>query len=581
MLNLLSIGTALGGFMGGYDDARQKQQKAERDKLQQMAMLSDLQTQRQQREGQGLAFRSMLGRGEQPDAATVFGGGAPSSGGGTLAPGFSRDSSGGMARNGQPPDTMLPGGVPAWRESETRGPAPSSFTPPQPRGAAEIMPSGRPLAPQSNPIPASAPPIRGAQPDSVPRPPQVLNTPQGREVAGGIGTGQMADAGGAQPAQPLAIPPELQQQAQQTAQQTVRGVDPYVHGKMSLKALAQQIDRASPDADPAVKMMALEQLNKLLAPSERAMWQAYAKENQQTFQLALKDMQIAAANARQDKSIAATDARQDDKGWTTMETTDADGKRTPVRVQANTGRVEPLRLPGGAAGLTRTGTAAQAAVNPQARSMMADGIANYQLPPLSSWALKSPEGQATMAEVMKKNPEYDATKYTGKQSGARAMGTRSSNLEMATSVAEEQIPLVRQTSERIDRTQFPTINSMILALEKGTGGEDIVRFLEQINTLKYVYARALNPTGVARVADLERFDNILNEAWSKGQIGAALDQMTQSLAAERRGVNRAMGRPGAEAAPSGTPAPATEEVIQNGWRYKKQGDQYAPIGPAQ
>ena len=73
---------------------------------------------------------------------------------------------------------------------------------------------------------------------------------------------------------PMAALSGYQKQAQQLAQQTGASIDPFVRGKMNIQALAQQIDRAAPDASPAVKMMALEKATKLLAPSQQLAWHA-------------------------------------------------------------------------------------------------------------------------------------------------------------------------------------------------------------------------------------------------------------------------------------------------------------------
>lgn len=345
----------------------------------------------------------------------------------------------------------------------------------------------------------------------------------------------------------MEVPPQLRQQAQQTAQATQQSIDPFVYGKMSLQGLARQVEKNNPSADPVVKMMAVEGLAKLLAPGEQQRWQLFMEDKREAFQRQMEMTREKQQNVRDERRDTRMfkmqtrredeKAKRDDAKGTLTEITKADGTKVPGRVVG--GKFVPLELPEGATGVSKMGTASQSALDPKAQSLISEGIANYQLPPLSGWALKSPQGQTTMAQVMKANPDYDATKYTGKQSGARAMGTRSANLEMATDVAEEQIPLVQATSEKIDRTEFPTLNALVIAAEKGTGDENVVRFLEQINTLKYLYGRALNPTGVARIEDLKRFDEIINAAWSKGQIRAALDQMKISLAAERRGVDRA------------------------------------------
>lgn len=61
--------------------------------------------------------------------------------------------------------------------------------------------------------------------------------------------------------------------AAQTSRAVAQTIDPIAYGRASLSALAKRIDVANPGADPAVKMMALEGLSKLLAPSEQRAWE--------------------------------------------------------------------------------------------------------------------------------------------------------------------------------------------------------------------------------------------------------------------------------------------------------------------
>ncbi len=65
-----------------------------------------------------------------------------------------------------------------------------------------------------------------------------------------------------------------------------------------------------------------------------------------------------------------------------------------------------------------------------------------------------------------------------------------------------------------------------------------MKFTEQLNSFQYLYARALNPTGVPRIEDMRRLEGIVAKNWTEGQIDAALDQIVVGLAAEKRGIER-------------------------------------------
>jgi len=134
-------------------------------------------------------------------------------------------------------------------------------------------------------------------------------------------------AGGGQGANPIA------KEAQQTAQKAQQITDPSVYGRMALQGLARQIEKANPDADPMVKMMALEQASKLLAPSAQQEWQLFMLQNRQDMQLMMKQMQIDAANQR------AADAGQ--RGGPVLET-----DQGPMRVPPDSNKAVPIDIGG-------------------------------------------------------------------------------------------------------------------------------------------------------------------------------------------------------------------------------------------
>jgi hypothetical protein len=142
----------------------------------------------------------------------------------------------------------------------------------------------------------------------------------------------------------------------------------------------------------------------------------------------------------------------------------------------------------------------------------------------------------------------------GKSQEARTTGVRSAAIELASEVADSLIPLVKETSAQINRTEYPDLNKIILAYETKTGDPKVVQFGEMVNSLRYAYARALSPTGQARVDDLRRADAILDPAWSKGQINAALDQIHRGIQVEKGAIERVRQRIAAGGASTGTPA---------------------------
>lgn len=122
--------------------------------------------------------------------------------------------------------------------------------------------------------------------------------------------------------------------------------------------------------------------------------------------------------------------------------------------------------------------------------------------------------------------------------GRRVLANRAANLTLAENESETLIPRVREISAKVSRTNYPTINSLILAAQKGTGGEDVIKLGVAVSSLIPVYARVLKPTGQITEGDTNRAHDILDKAWSDGQINAALDQMQVELKSARAALTK-------------------------------------------
>ncbi len=131
--------------------------------------------------------------------------------------------------------------------------------------------------------------------------------------------------------------------------------------------------------------------------------------------------------------------------------------------------------------------------------------------------------------------------FMGQKRAASAAGLRVGNVTVAMDAAQAASKRVLETSAKVDRTAYPSLNSVILAAKKGTGDPNVVQYGIAVNTLVNNYARAVGG-GNAQLTDAARqeaYDN-LNAAWSKGQIGAAVEQINKEIASELSGAQKAM-----------------------------------------
>jgi hypothetical protein len=167
----------------------------------------------------------------------------------------------------------------------------------------------------------------------------------------------------------------------------------------------------------------------------------------------------------------------------------------------------------------------------QAGTGARSGIGMY----MNHWLQENPDANADqVAQAAKDFNSQNAAQSTG----ARTLATRASMLELASNEALTLIPRVKDTSEKVDRTQYPSLNSIILKAKQGTGDPNVVRFGIAASSLVTTYARVLKPNGQITEGDTARAQDILDKAWSKGQIDAALDQMQIEIKAAQDALKK-------------------------------------------
>lgn len=157
--------------------------------------------------------------------------------------------------------------------------------------------------------------------------------------------------------------------------------------------------------------------------------------------------------------------------------------------------------------------------------------------------------------------------YSVAATGKRVLEQRATNLRLAENEATSLIPRVRDISAKVSRTQYPNLNSLILAAKKGSGDKDVIKLGVAVESLIPVYARVLKPVGQITEGDTKRAGDILDKAWSDGQINAALDQMQVELEAARESLNKTMEevRSGKPSESHAAPAKAAPKPDKDGW----------------
>ena len=128
--------------------------------------------------------------------------------------------------------------------------------------------------------------------------------------------------------------------------------------------------------------------------------------------------------------------------------------------------------------------------------------------------------------------------FATQAAGLRTLENRAAGLTLAENEAKLLLPRVRDISAKVSRTEYPTINKLILAAKKGSGDPNVIRLGVAVESLIPVYAKVLKPVGTVGAADMERAHDILDKAWSQGQINAALDQMELELDSAKEALKK-------------------------------------------
>jgi hypothetical protein len=165
--------------------------------------------------------------------------------------------------------------------------------------------------------------------------------------------------------------------------------------------------------------------------------------------------------------------------------------------------------------------------------------------------------------------------FGARSGGLKTLFQRATGLTLVENEANRLIPRVRELLPQLDHTQYKDLNAAINAYKERTGDPSIVKLGISAESLSSVYARILKGGGTPTGGETERAHEMLNKAWSSGQINAALDQMGLELQSAKQSTDDTLKEYGLstkDIAPGASPPPAPSQPaaggLPKGWSVK-------------
>jgi len=161
--------------------------------------------------------------------------------------------------------------------------------------------------------------------------------------------------------------------------------------------------------------------------------------------------------------------------------------------------------------------------DPASRESMAQGIASYQIAPLSGFSLTKPGGPETMARAIQLNPDYQESRYPEVNKAMSAFGSgKQGDIVRSLNVGVQHLDVLDQAGRNLGNTDVNVVNSLKNAFQQQFGSAAPTTFdgLKQIVGTEVEKAVA---GGIGSSSDRDRIMAALNRANSPAQLQAITD----------------------------------------------------------
>lgn len=364
-----------------------------------------------------------------------------------------------------------------------------------------------------------------------------------------------------------AAPPELLDQSKQTAEQAQKSLDPSMIGQTRLEAAAQAIEQANPNAPPAVKVMALTEISKILAPQDRMELSMLLANQRQGFQAEIAQMRISDADWRaqlaQNKPTEGQIFQQKDgtfvrvtpqgvfpiSGLDPGATKPGQKQQLPELTYPEKWDGMPEKPPPG----VREDIWDNALVFARTHQMPAMGFA----PGVRDQIVQAYPAALHALGIKPSDAPDIAAMYAGERHGEIVSAGRAANISLGINEAQKAAPQVIETSRAVPRFDFPAVNQFTNWLQEKTGSPEIIAFKDALNTYLNVYASVVSRSGRLTDSQQKHAYELLSTAYNQGQIERGIEQLNYEMELMKEAVPETMHEMGEIGRPPATQAPAT------------------------
>lgn len=149
-----------------------------------------------------------------------------------------------------------------------------------------------------------------------------------------------------------------------------------------------------------------------------------------------------------------------------------EGLKQVVDGNGNVSYVPASQAPG------KTPFNAETYINPQTTEGVAKLIADYKYPADKlAYAMRTPQGQAIMAQVQKLNPNFDASTYAVKQQAREKFATgKQGDIVRSLSVATNHLDQLSDAAHALAQNNTPAINHVVNAFSTAIGNPSVTSF---------------------------------------------------------------------------------------------------------
>lgn len=166
-------------------------------------------------------------------------------------------------------------------------------------------------------------------------------------------------------------------------------------------------------------------------------------------------------------------------------------------------------------------------------------IADYQIAPLVGNALRTPFGQAVMAEVKSENPDYQATEFGARSKAARDFATGPQGKSVNSfNVGISHLNLLTQLSDALGNGDVQSINRLSNAFSAEIGGTAPTNFEAAKQIVGQEIVKAVVGTGAGGVAERAEAGERLLRASSPEQLRGVVDTYKRLMAGQLGGLKQ-------------------------------------------